>query len=352
MPDDLLRLLMDLLRLPGISGDESPVAARLRRSWEPLVDELHTDRLGNIIAFRNGVGPHPRPRLLVTAHMDSVGFFVRGTMAGFLLVDSAGRLDPRVLPGQRVTVHGTRQIPGIIVAPPRWCLPEEFAERTVPVEYLLVDLGLTAREIQRVTKVGDSVTFANLPCSLGPDVVCGHSLDNRASLAVITLCLESLAGRDIHWDVVVAATVQEETTYHGAHAAAESVDPRAAVVVDVTYGRGHSDLGSDTFPLAGGPTNAWSPDVHPVMYAAIEAAADRAGVPLTKEVLPVETGTEAGGILVAGPGVPLGLLSVPLRYMHSPREVVHLADIRSTAKVLAELTAELGEDFLERLAQG
>ncbi len=349
MTDDLLHFLMELLRLADISGIDGAVAGRLQARWEPLVDEIQIDRLGNLIATRNGVWADPRPKLLITAHMDSVGFIIRGVIDGFLLVDQVGRFDQRVLPGQMVTVHGSRPLPGMIAAPPRWCLPTEYSERVVPVGYLLVDLGLPERQVRQEAKVGDSVSFATPPHLLGDTVVCGHSLDNRASLAALTLCLETLAGRDLAWDLIVAATVQEEATYHGAHVAAQAVAPDAAIVVDVTYGRAYSDRGSGTFSLGGGPTNAWSPELHPGVYAEIEAAAKRAGVPLTREVLPTESGTEARGIRVARSGIPSGLLSIPLRYMHSPAEVVDMTDIRQTARVLVELVTGLGDEFLQRL---
>jgi putative aminopeptidase FrvX len=351
MTDELLHLLMDLLSLPGISGAEAPVAARLRKSWEPLVDELNVDRLGNLIAIRKGVGPPPRPKVLLTAHMDSVGLVVRGMIDGFILVDQVGLLDHRILPGQMVKVYGAHPLPGMIVAPPSRCLPEDIADHPVPIEYLLVDLGLPPSEVQRAVKVGDIVSFDNPPLMLTEDVISGHSLDNRASLAALTLCLESLAGRDVGWDLFVAATVQEETTYHGAHVAAQVVEPDVAIVVDVTYGRAYSERGSETFALGGGPTNAWSPEVHPGVYAEIEAAAGRAGVPLAREILPTETGTEASGIQLAGSGIPLGLLSIPLRYMHSPTEVVDLADIRMTGLVLAELISGLDDKSFSRFVR-
>jgi putative aminopeptidase FrvX len=349
MTGDLLHFLLDLLCLDDISGTDGAVVGRLQPRWGPLVEETHIDGLGNLIAIRHGTGTDSRHKLLITAHMDSVGFVVRGMIDGFLLVDQVGRLDPRILPGQMVTVHGSRSLPGVIVAPPSWCLPPDCAAGVVPVRYLLVDLGLTQRQVRRAVKVGDSVSFATPPHLLSDTLVCGHSLDNRASLAALTIYLETLAGRELAWDLVVAATVREETTFHGAHVVAQAVSPDAAIVVDATYGRSYSDDNSSTFPLGAGPTNAWSPELHPGVYAEIQEAAERAGVPLTREVLPTESGTEARGIRVAQSGIPCGLLSIPLRYMHTPTEVVDAVDIRQTAQVLAELSTGLGDGFLHRL---
>lgn len=350
MTGELIDLLFDLLSLPGVSGREGSVAARLKESWGPLVDDLHLDRLGNLIATRRGFGREPRPKLLITAHMDSIGFIVRGFLNGFPQIDVVGRMDQRILPGQTVTLHGTRDLPGVIVAPPSACLPAEVAGGVVPLEYLLLDLGLAPVDVRRAVKVGDIVSFDRAPLMLSENVICGHSLDNRASLAALTLCLQALAEDEFDWDLAVAATVQEETTFHGAHTSAEAIDPNAVVVVDVTYGRAHADGGNETFPIGDGPTNAWSPEVHPAMYAEIESAAERAGVRITRENLPTDTGTEARGVMVAGAGKPLGLISIPLRYMHSPIEVVHLSDIRQTARVLSELVSSLSEGSLEHLA--
>lgn len=351
MTDDLVDLLMDLLRLPGISGREEAVAARLRESWAPLVDELHVDRLGNLVARRSGVGPEPRPLVLITAHMDSVGFIVRRVIDGFVQVSPVGRFEEALLPGQSIMVHGTPPTPGLIVAPPPACLPDGIAQGVVPAKYLILDLGLTPRETQLAVRVGDAVSFDRAPEFLADGMICGHSLDNRASLGALTVCLKALTDKEFEWDLVMAATVQEETTYYGAQSAGHESRPAAAIVVDVTYGRAYAEPENEAFPLGGGPTSAWSPDVHPGVYAEIEAAAKRAGVPLTREVLPSDTGTEAGGLLVAKAGIPLGVLSIPLRYMHNPTEVVMLSDIRQTGMLLAELIEGLNQDSLRSLAQ-
>src|SRR3990170_6843553 len=132
MTVEFATLLLDLLRLPGIAGQETLVAERLREAWQPFVDVLDLDPLGNLIAARHGSGSGPRPKLMVAAHMDSVGFRVRGIVYGFLQLAQVGRVDDRLLPGEPVTIHGTRALPGLIVAPPRSCLPENLQGGVVP----------------------------------------------------------------------------------------------------------------------------------------------------------------------------------------------------------------------------
>jgi len=349
MTADFAPLLLDLLCLPGVAGNETPVAERLHQAWDGVVDAQNLDPLGNLIAVRHGSGSSPRPKIMVAAHMDSVGFRVRGIVDSFLQIAQVGRFDDRLLPGEPVTVHGTRAVPGLIVAPPRSCLPENLEGGVVPTRYLLVDLGLPAPEVRRIARAGDVVSFARPPQILEGSVIVGHSLDNRASLAAITVCLESLANRQPAWDVFAVATVQEETTAIGALAAAESLGPTAAIVLDVTYGYAYAEMPHASFPLGGGPTNAWSPEVHPEIYREIDAAAERSGIPVTREVLPEETGTDARGLLLAKSGVPLGVLSIPLRYMHNPAEVVMLSDIERTGMLLTEFISGLDEGFLARL---
>lgn len=176
---ELLPFLKQLISAPGLSGYEAPVRRLVEDAWRPLTDELHHSRLGSLHGVRRGIASEPRHSLLFTAHMDAIGLMVTGVVDGFLRLTKIGGLDPRVLPGQVVTVHGRQELPGTIVQPPAHLLPPEIGSDPVPLEYLLVDVGLSPRQVEQLVGLGDLVSFAQPPLEMGENYLAGHSLDNR-----------------------------------------------------------------------------------------------------------------------------------------------------------------------------
>jgi endoglucanase len=347
--DTVVTLLKDLIRLPGLSGHEGPAQQRIRESWRPLVDELSLSRLGSLHGLKRGTGKTPRPSVLIAAHMDAIGMMVSMLDHGFLRVAEIGGLEPRVLPGQPVVVHGRRDLPGLIVQPPVDGLPEAVRNQPIPVKYLLVDVGLPPNQAERLVRPGDLVSFAQEPFEQGDDRLVGHSLDNRASVAALTACLLELQQRTHVWDLWAVATAQEEETLGGALTSAFALKPSVAVAVDVTWARAPGLPEHRTFPLGEGPTNAWGPNVHPGVHKALKEAAARVEVPLATEPLPAHSGTDAFALQIAGEGIPTGVIGIPLLNMHTPVETVSIADIRRTGRLLAEFVAGLAADFAQSL---
>lgn len=346
---EILPLLKRLVTAPGLSGYEGPVRALIEEAWQPLTDEISLSRLGSLHALKRGSASEPRPRILLAAHMDAIGLMVTGVVADFLRITEIGGLDARVLPGQPVTVHGREDLPGMIVQPPAHLLPEEARNGPVDLKYLLVDTGLRARELQRQVRTGDLVSFAQQPMELQGDTLAGHSLDNRASVVALTHCLQQLQGRSHAWDVWAVATAQEEETLGGARTSAFELRPDLAVAVDVTHAKGPGSPEHKTYPLGKGPALGWGPNVHPGVHKAFKELADRLEMPYNVEVMPLHSGTDAIALQVTAEGIPSMVLSIPLRYMHTPVEVVAIKDITRTGYLLAEFVAQLEVDFMDKL---
>ena len=345
---DQTAFLKNLVSLPGLSGYEEPVRQVISDAWRQLVDEISTSPLGSIHALRRGNGKEPRPSLLLAAHMDAIGFMVSGIEDEFLRVSRIGGLDPRVLPGQRVTVHGREELPGIIVQPPAFSLPARTDE-VIPIEYLLVDVGLLPSDIPSRVRIGDLVSFAQQPVEMTGNVLVGHSLDNRASVAAVTACLEYLQGRQAAWDVWAVATVQEEENLAGALTSGYGLRPSLAVAIDVTFGSGPGSPENKTFPFGKGLTLGWGPNIHPKLFQAFKDLAEKLEIPYKIEVMPRFSGTDAIGLQVAAEGIPTMVVSIPLRYMHTPVEMVVMKDIERTGRLLAEFVGSLAPDFADTL---
>lgn len=350
MSVDLQAFLKQLIAAPGLSGYEAPVRDQIKEVWAPLVDEISFSRLGSLHALQRGVAVEPRPSILLAAHMDAIGFIVAGVVDGFLRFTSIGGIDPRVLPGQQVVVYGRQPLHGVIVQPPAQLLPVHAREGTVQMEYLWIDVGLSADEIQNQVRVGDVVAYAQEPLETTENTLCGHSLDNRASVAVVTHTLELLRSRPHDWDVWAVATVQEEITLGGAFTSAFQLTPSLAVAIDVTFATSPGSPAHRTYPMGKGPVLGWGPNVHPGLFKALKQVAEKQEIPFSIEVMPRHSGTDAFAMQVVAEGVPTMVVSIPLRYMHTPVEMVAMKDIYRAGRLLAEFIAQLTPDFMKTLA--
>lgn len=348
MPD-ILPFLKDLLSAPGLSGYEDPAAEIIRARWKPLVDEISRSKVGSLHGLRRGTGTEPRPSVMIATHMDAIGLMVTGIVEGFLRVTSVGGVDARVLPGQLVTVHGREALPAVVAQPPARLLPPDLGDGPVPLEHLLVDTGLPPRKTAELVRVGDLVSYASEPVELAGEVIAGHTLDNRSSVAALTVCLEELQNRPHAWDVWAVATVQEETSLTGGYTSAYQIRPSLAIVVDVTFAKGPGASDWQTSPLGKGPTLCMGPNIHPALHKALKELADKLEIPYTLEYAPRNTGTDAFATQVTAEGIPSAVIGIPLRYMHTPVEVVALKDIQRAGRLMAEFIAGLTPQFMEKI---
>ena len=351
---DITPFLKDLLTAPGLSGYEDPAAEIISAKWKPLVHEISRGRLGSLHGLRRGAGTSPRPSVMVATHMDAIGLMVTGIADGFLRLTQVGGVDPRVLPGTLVTVYATgagrrRPIPGVVVQPPVRLLPPEIGLNPVPLEYLFVDTGLPPRKVAELIHVGDVVSYAQPPVELSGETIAGHTLDNRASVAALTVCLEELQSRSHVWDVWAVATTQEEVGTIGAIGSTFELRPTIAIAVDVTFAKGPGASDWQTSLLGKGPTLCIGPNIHPAMHKAMKDLADRLEIPYGLEYAPRHTGTDGNATQVAAEGVPTLVLGIPLRYMHTPVEVVAIKDIQRAGRLMAEFIAGLTPDFMEKI---
>ena len=346
----LLPFLKDLLSAPGLSGYETPVARLIEDAWRDLTDETTQSKVGSLHALKRGEGDAPRPSLMIATHMDAIGLMATEVVEGFIRVTEIGGIDPRVLPGQAVTVHGTRDLPGVIVQPPAHLLPDDAeGGAPLPLEYLLVDVGLPPRRVARLVPAGSPISFATEPVSLQGETLTGHSLDNRASVAALTLCLQELQKQRHAWDVWAVATAQEEETLGGALTSAFALTPDIAIALDVTFAKGPGVSGWETFPLGEGITLGWGPNIHPALHRRFKEIADELEIPYEVEPTPWHSGTDAMALQIAAEGIPTMVIGIPIRYMHTPVEVASLKDIRRAGRLLAAFIARLETDFLENI---
>ena len=359
---DIFKSLKALSEAAGPSGMETAVADVVADLWQPYVDEVNGDRVGNLVALKRGQsknGDDGRPRLLIAAHMDEIALMVKQITQypegeegyGFLRVSPVGGVDVRHLYGQQVVVHGQRELAGIIGALPIRMLPRERRGKAYNYDELLVDVGRPIAEVKELVSVGDFVSFRQPLRRLLNKRVAGKALDNRASVVAVAVALEYLSERLHSWDVVAVATAQEETRLLGAFTSAYAQRPDAALAVDVTFGKGPGAKDWRTHQLDEGPAIGLGPNVHPGMFQRLQDAADALEMDVHTDPHSRASGTDAFGLQIAREGIPTGLVSIPLRYMHTMVETVATADVERAGRLLGEFVARLDATFIEDIAK-
>jgi len=348
---DILPFLKSLISVSGLSGHETPVAKLIDEKWRTLVDETRISRVGSLHGLKKGAGKSPRPAIMIATHMDAIGMMVSKIEDGFLHIAPVGGIDIRVLPGAEVTVHASsgEELPAVIAMPPAGFLPESAGDGVLEIKYLLVDTGLARRDVERKVRVGDLVSFANEPLELAGEVLSGHSIDNRSSVAALTVCLEELQGKSHVWDVWAVATVQEETSYLGAYSSAFQLRPQLAIAVDVTFAKGPGSNGWQAFPMGKGVGLCLGPNMHPFLHKKLKELAEKLEIPWFLDVTPAHSGTDAYPLQITAEGIPTALVEFPIRYMHTPVETVSVKDIERAGRLMAEFIVSLEENFVETI---
>ncbi|SRR5581483_5935771 len=356
MKEESLRFLKALLDAPGPSGFETGPARVWRAEAERFADRVTADVGGNSLAT---VNPSGSPRLMLAGHIDEIGLMVvHIDDEGYVHFEPIGGWDHQVFVGQRVILLGRAgPVPGVIGKRAVHLMEKEDREKVSKPSDLWIDIGATGRaDAEQRLRVGDPGVLAASVQELPNDRIVSRSLDNRIGAFVVLEALRLLAADRPAAAVTAVATTQEEIAYGtggGARTTATGLEAHAAVVVDVTHAtdypgvdkKRHGDI-----KLGGGVVLTRGSAINPVVFDLLVAAAEAEKIPYTIQAAPKSTGTDADAIYTAHRGIATGLVSIPNRYMHSPNEMVALADLERAARLLAAFARSLGTrtDFVPR----
>jgi endoglucanase len=335
-------LLERLLRTIAPSGHEEPAAAIWRE--EASFATLSADGLGSSIARLGDASP----LLAVVGHIDEIGLTITHIdEKGFLYFSPLGGWDPQILVGQRVSIR-TRDgiVPGVVGRKPIHLLEPDQRKKVVELKGLHIDVGAASREeAAELVRVGDPVTIAAEPVRLAGDRLIGKSMDNQLGAYVALEALRRCHERDsLRGSFAAVAAVQEEIGLFGARTSAFQVRPDLAVAIDVTHatdapGVEPKQLGEH--PLGSGPAITRGSTLSPKVFELLVETAEEAGIGHTIAASGRSTSTDADAIQISRAGIPTGLVSIPLRYMHSPVEMVDLGDLEATVELIAAFAARL-----------
>jgi putative aminopeptidase FrvX len=345
-------ILLDLLRAHGPAGREAGAAAAWRSAAAGFA-HAEGHRFGSAVARVPGTAGGPS--LALVGHVDEIALMVSHIDdEGFLHVIPVGGWDPQILVGQRISVV-TRDgvVPGVIGRKPFHLLTEDDRGRAVQLDDLRVDIGAHDGErARRLVRVGDPAVLAGDPVPLDGNRLAARALDNRVGCFVALEAARLIAeAGGASGDVLAVASTQEEIGFAGARTAAHTLRPDLAIAVDVihaTDAAGVSKAVVGPHPLGSGPVIGCGPTLHPAISDLLQEIAAAEQLPFTVLAMGRRTLTDADVLHSSRDGVPAGVVLVPLRYMHSPVEVVQLDDVLGAARLLAAFARRAGELDLTR----
>ena len=320
------------------SGFEAPAAAAPAELLRPLVDEVSIDRMGSVLGVRRSKAPNA-PKLLLDAHLDEIGLIVTGIEEGFLRFRSIGGVDPRMLPGRELTVLAPTPLRGLVACP-----SGGDGDKSVPIPELYVDVGLSQAEAEKAVPIGTPMVYRAGCFPLGEDQICGKAMDDRSCFVTLLRAAELLRDRELDVELWLLGSTREEISGAGAVTGTWSVAPDFCVAVDVTHGRTPDGPADKTFELGGGPAIGVGPNMTRWMTERMLSKAREQGIPYQLEVMSGHTGTNGWEMQISREGVATSVLSLPLKYMHSPIEVLSLSDMEQVARLLAAFAENLGKE--------
>ena len=356
--DTIYSLLKRLCSTISVSGHEEEIRGLIIDELKPYADELWIDSLGNVIAVKKG--SRGSGRFMIAAHMDEIGLMVTHVdERGFIRFAPIGGWSERILPAQRVLIKsldGKNVVRGVIGSKPPHVMKPEEAKQVIPMNNLFIDIGVSSREEAEKLGIGPGsiIVLDRDVVRLGnPDIVSGRAFDDRVGVATMIEAFKALDDHEV--DVYAVATVQEEVGLKGARVAAFAIEPHVALALDVTVA---SDVPGveeheQVTKIGKGPAikimdgrRGSGLIAHPAVRELLIRTAKEENIPYQLEILTGGT-TDASIIQLNKEGVPAGTISIPTRYIHSPVEVLSLADVENAVKLTIGFTKRLTNEWIK-----
>ena len=343
---DIKKILSESTSILGVSGQEECVGAYFAELFRPYVDEVTVDSMFNVIAHRRGTGP----KVMLCAHLDEIALMVTHIEDdGSVRFRGVGGVDPRILPGSRVWVHGRDgKLFGTIGALPPHLMSAEDRANNYKMENLHIDLGMSADSVKAQVRVGDLVTFNAKLTELANGQVSGKSIDDRGCIAIMLRAAERLTRMQCDADVYFVCTTQEEVGSQGARTAAFRIAPDLAVVLDVDHASTPGSPADATVPLDA-PCITHGPYIQPKLCKRLLDCAKAHHVKVNSFVSNRATATDVDDVNVTRGGVPCVLISLPLKYMHTSVETISMDTLEEAARLVAHFVSELDASWEDDL---
>ncbi len=331
---NLYKILLELTTSFGSSGREGDVCDVAKKYLDEYFDEVIRDDLNNLCAISSDIN-ESKPLVLLDAHIDEIGFVVTYiTDDGFLKVAATGGFDRRILTAQQVVIHGKKPLMGVITSIPPHL--EKDGDSMPGVDEIYIDIGYCKQRAEEMVSLGDRATIVSSAHSMLNGRFNAKSLDNRAGVTAILYALQLLKDKTPNCRLAVLFSSQEETSGAGARTAAFEISPDYAIALDVSFALTSDDKPEKCGKMGDGVMIGISPILDSGMSDKLLSIAKEKGIKHQVEVMGGKTGTNADYIAVSKSGVKTALLSIPLKYMHTPTELVDIEDIKATGELIAQ----------------
>ena len=349
MDDQDFKFFKELIEAPSPSGFEQPAQRVIREALADVADDVRTDVMGNVVAHVKG--PEGAPRLMLAGHCDEIGFMVKYVDdQGYLFFAPIGGVDAHLVPGQRVTVHTSGgPIAGVVGKRPIHQIEVKDRETVVPFKSQFIDVGCSSKdEAVELVSIGDPVTFRVGVERLQGTRLTSRAFDDKMGAFIVAQVLREVRRQNrMTVDLHGVSTVQEEVGLRGGATSAYGVQPDIGIAVEVGFasdypGADHKDLGEVS--LGKGPVIARGPNINPVLFDLLKKTAEEENIPCQIMGIPRATGTDANVMQLVHGGVATALISIPLRYMHTPVEVLDWVDLEGAVKLLSALCSRITKD--------
>lgn len=333
------QLLKKLSDIRAVAGRENMATEKIAELFREYCDDVSVDAFYNVIGFKKGQSENPK-NVLVTAHYDEIGLMVTGIEdSGFLRFTAVGGVDAKVIGAMEVTVHGKEDLFGVIGVKPPHLIPPGDKDKGIKMEDMRIDIGYGGEKARELVSIGDMVSFNSPARELLSNRIAGKSMDNRSGVAALIEILKELQKLKHDDNVYVVATVQEELGLIGAICATYNIKADLGIVIDVCHGDMPDAPSDEAFPLDKGVAVAIGPIISRKHAKECIKLADEENIPYQIDPEAGDTGTEAAVHAVAREGIPVILLSVPSKYMHTTVEMVSVNDVVSTGRLAARYIA-------------
>ncbi len=357
MQPESFAFLKAICETPSPSGYEQPVQNLFRKYIQDCVDSIQTDVLGNAMGLIRGRRPG-KPTVMLAGHCDEIGFMIKYIDEnGFIYFAPIGGVDDQLLPGKQVWVHSSKgPILGVIGRKPIHLIDPKDREKVVQFYNQFIDIGAkNKKEAEKLVSIGDPITFSgNLERLMG-DRVISRGFDDKVGSFVVAEVLRRIGRKKERprASVYGVSTVQEELGLRGATTSAYQIQPDVGVAIEVGHATDYPEMDKKRVgehKLDGGPIIARGANINPILYDLLIRTAKRSRIPVQILGAPRATGTDANVIQLSRKGVATALVSVPLRYMHTPTEVLSLKDLEATCQLLVAFIYELkgGMSFIPK----
>lgn len=329
-------IIKKITAIPGVSGFEQGLALELKSMLKDSVDDVYIDNLSNVIGIKKSKNISAKT-VLLDAHIDQIGFIVTEILEnGFLSFTSIGGIDQRMLLGLEVDILSDKIIRGIISLTPPHLISADNSKKSILIKDMIIDTGMKNHNI----KIGTPIVFAQDIYNIDDSSITGKCLDDRVGCGIILKLAKDFKDIDLPFNLVYMLSATEETGGAGARVGTYNINPDLGIVIDVTHGKTPDAPSDRTFEFGGGCMIGMGPNLDKAIAKGFIKTAKANDIKYGIEVMEGSTGTNASAMQVVKSGIPVALLSIPLRYMHTPIETVKLSDLQAVYDLIYKFLTE------------